>query len=87
MTDRTLDLRQLRRAIARDDVSGAVLEADDTGVGIIIEDRQGVPATLIAVNQHTPRRYVDPIKALKFLDRIGIHEARMILAGRNTKAA
>lgn len=87
MTERTLDLRQLRRAIDRDDVSGAILEADDTGVGIIIEDKKGGSSTLVAVNQHRPRRYVDAIKALKFLDRIGIHEARIMLAGRNTRAA
>jgi hypothetical protein len=87
MENRTLDLRQLRRAIARDDVREVILEADDTGVEIIIEDRQGGSATLIAVNQHRPRRYGNPLKALKFLDKIGIHEARMVLAGRNTRAA
>lgn len=85
MKNGTCDLRQLRRAIARNDVQGVVLEADDTGVGVLIEDKRGCTSTLISVNQQTPRRYMDPVRAMKLLDKLGIHEAKFVLSGRNTK--
>ena len=82
MPNGTLDVRQLRQAVANNSVSLAVLEADDTGYGILIEDTHGVMSRLIAVNEQTPRRYVDPLRALRFLDKVGIHEAKMVLAER-----
>lgn len=72
----TMNLKQLRATVDAGAVLSVTLKAQGAGFQLTVETRRG-EVVMVRERDKTPRRFVDPRKAMVLLRELGIREARV----------